>query len=41
MSESTASPAMVEPIVRIQRKRPLVRIFILARTNEFVNSPQK
>ena len=32
---------LVRAIVRIHRNRPFVRIFILARTNEFVNSPQK
>ena len=36
---STASPANVEPMVRIQRYLPAVRIFIFARTNELTNSP--
>src|SRR5262245_30295650 len=41
MSESTSSPAIVEPIVRIHSQRPFVASFILARTNELQNSPQK
>jgi len=41
MAESTASPTMVEPIVRLQSCRPLVTIFIFARTYELQNSPEK
>src|SRR5580692_488635 len=36
---STAWPVMVEPMVRVQSQRPRVRIFILARVKELVNSP--
>src|SRR6476661_1615740 len=39
MRLSTASPAKVEPIVRIQRYLPFVASFIFARTKEFTNSP--
>src|ERR1043165_1358051 len=39
--ESTPSPKIVDPMVRVQSHLPSVRIFILASTNEFTNSPQK
>jgi hypothetical protein len=38
---STASPTMVEPMVRVHSQRPAVMIFILASRNELTNSPQK
>src|SRR5258706_7993627 len=39
--ESTPSPKMVDPMVRVQSQRPAVAIFIFASTYEFTNSPQK
>src|SRR6478672_7734574 len=41
MTLSTASPAKVEPIVRVQRYLPAVKTFILASTKELVNSPSQ
>src|SRR5450755_2911354 len=41
MRESTPSPKMVDPMVRVQSQRPEVMIFIFASTYEFTNSPAK
>ncbi len=38
---SQAWPNTVEPMVRAQRKRPLVQTFILARMKELTNSPTR
>src|SRR5215203_262283 len=39
MQESAISPNIVDPIVRLHKKRPFVSSFIFARTNELTNSP--
>ena len=38
-AESSACPTTVEPMVRVQRKRPPVSRFIRASTKELENSP--
>ena len=41
MAESIACPTMVEPIVRVQRKRPSVARFSRMSTIAFANSPAR